>query len=258
MIQFKQVLFLFFLPLCIVFIPFTLQSQDAKELLKKMDDLMMAPKDRVATVEILLENKGGKEKAREAEMKQKGADKRLYRYTKPENQAGIATLSLPGGEMWLYLPAFGKPKKISLLAKSQAFTGTDFSYEDMDPKPYSERFDPKLISSTDEIWKLELTPVYEKSDYSKILVDVDKTNFYPVKMEYYDKSGQKVKEAFYQYVYSGKYWYAKTVKMNDLKKEHSTEITMKEIKFDQGLSDDDFSVERLEHPEGTPVDKVKE
>ncbi|MCB2222463.1 MAG: outer membrane lipoprotein-sorting protein [Bacteroidetes bacterium] len=252
MIQIKQVFALFLLSTSIILIPCTVQSQDAKALLKKMDDLMMAPKDRIATVEILLENKGGKEKAREAEMKQKGADKRLYRYTKPENQAGIATLSLPGGEMWLYLPAFGKPKKISLLAKSQAFTGTDFSYEDMDPKPYSERFDPKLINSTDKIWQLELTPSYEKSDYSKIVVDLDKTNYFPTKMEYFDNGGQKVKVADYNYIYSGKYWYAKTVTMKDLKKEHSTEITMKEVKFDQGLSDDDFTVESM-----IPADKRK-
>ena len=93
-------------------------SQDADEILAKMDKLMFSAKDRQGKVKIILTNKAGKEKIREAEMMQKGTDKRLYRYTAPESQQGIATLSLPDGVMWLYMPAFGKPKKISLLAKS--------------------------------------------------------------------------------------------------------------------------------------------
>ena len=89
-------------------------SQDGALILKKMDDVLSAPKDRTGTIEIVLISKSGKEKVREAEMMQKGRDKKIYRYTKPESQAGIATLSLPGGIMWLYMPALGKPKKISV------------------------------------------------------------------------------------------------------------------------------------------------
>ncbi len=222
-----------------------LKAQDANRLLAKMDSLMNAPKDREATVEIILTKKNDKEKAREAEMFQKGKDMRLYRYTKPDNQAGIATLSLPDDVMWLYLPAFGKPTKISLLAKSQAFTGTDFSYEDMDTKPYSDRFKAKLLETTADAYVLELVPTYDKSDYSKLILTLDKKYYYPHKIEYFDNKGDKVKEADYQYAKSGKYWYAKEVTMTDLKKEHSTQIIMKDIKFDVGLGDDIFSVDNL-------------
>ncbi|MCB0807123.1 MAG: outer membrane lipoprotein-sorting protein, partial [Bacteroidales bacterium] len=213
--------------------------------LKKMDDLMNAPNDRKATVQIILTKKNDKEKVREAEMFQKGKDKRLYRYTKPESQAGIATLSLPGDVMWLYLPAFGKPTKISMLAKSQAFTGTDFSMEDMDPKPYSERFVPKLLETKEDVYVLELTPDYEKSDYSKLIVMLDKEHFYPHQIDYYDKRDEKVKEATYQYTKSGKYWYAREVTMTDLKKDHSTQIVILEVQFDVGLTDEVFTVENL-------------
>ena len=106
-------------------------AQDAKNILENMDKTIFAPKDKQGRVSIILIDKAGQEKVREATMLQKGRDKKLYRYTKPESQAGVATLSLPDDVMWLYMPAFGKPKKISMLSKSQAFTGTDFSYEDM-------------------------------------------------------------------------------------------------------------------------------
>lgn len=232
-------------------------AQDAISLLNNMDALMQAPKDKQAVVKITTTNKSGKVKVREAAMKQKGKDKRLYQYTKPESQAGIATLSLPGDVMWMYMPAFGKPKKISLLAKSQAFTGTDFSYEDMEAKPYAERYEPKLAETTNDMFVLELTPISDKSSYTKIILNLNKTNFYPIKMEFYNKRDELFKEADYTYKKQGNYWYASQVMMVDLKKEHSTKIEMTDLVFDQGLSDEEFAVENLA-PEKKEKEKKKE
>ncbi len=226
---------------------FTAQSfsQDGTSILNKMDAVLSAPKDRTGTIEIILISKSGKEKVREAEMMQLGRDKKIYRYTKPESQEGIATLSLPDGVMWLYMPAFGKPKKISLLAKSQAFNGTDFSAEDMDTRPYTERFTPKLIETNDKSYVVEMIPKSDKSQYSKIIVTIDKINYYPESMVYYDKSGRKYKEATYTYKKSGRYWYASEVTMKNLKKNHISKIKLTNMKFDQGLSADLFTVEKL-------------
>ncbi|NQT76517.1 MAG: outer membrane lipoprotein-sorting protein [Bacteroidetes bacterium] len=226
-----------------------MQAQDAHGLLAKLDNIMFSPKDKQGKISIILVDKDGGEKLREAEMFQKGRDKKLFRYTKPEKQAGIATLSLPGGVMWLYMPAFGKPKKITLLAKSQAFTGTDFSYEDMATQPYAERYYPILTESREDAYLLELTPRSEKSNYSKVIVTMDKTNFYPIKMEYFDNGGKKFKEATYAYEKIGKYWNAKEVVMTNLKKNHSTKIRLTDIVFDQGLTDDFFTVENLKPAE---------
>lgn len=221
------------------------EAQNAETLLQNMDNLMSAPKDRVATIEMIVTNSNEKEKVREALLKQKGTDRKMYRYTKPEDKAGIATLSLPGDIMWLYMPSFGKAIKISLLSKSQAFTGTDFSYEDMSGIPYSDRFIPTLLKSEDDTYMLELTPRTKETSYSKILISIDKTNNYPIKMAFFgsDKTYEKV--ATYKYTKQGKYWYAQEVLMEDLKKNHSTKIVTKEIKFDQGLKDEDFEVEKL-------------
>lgn len=222
------------------------EAQNAETLLQNMDNLMSAPKDRVATMEMTVTNKNEKEKVREALMKQKGTDRKMYRYTKPENKAGIATLSLPGDIMWLYMPSFGKPIKISLLSKSQAFTGTDFSYEDMSGVSYSERYIPKLLKSDDQdTYLLELTPRTKKTTYSKIVISINKTHNYPIKMAFFDLDKSYEKLATYSYAKKGNYWYAKEVLMEDLKKNTSTKIIMKDIKFDQGLKDEDFEVEKL-------------
>jgi outer membrane lipoprotein-sorting protein len=220
-------------------------AQDGADILKKTDDLLFAPKDKQAKVQITVINDSKDDKVREAVLYQKGADKKIYRYTKPESQAGVATLSLPGDIMWLYMPAFEKPKKISLLSKSQAFTGTDFSYEDMPTTPYSERYTPKLIKQEANAYVLELTPKSDKSNYSKLVATIDITNFYFISIEYYDKGNSKAKEAVYKYAKIGKYWNANEVTMTDLKKKSSTKITMSAVIFDQGLSENMFTVEKF-------------
>lgn len=224
----------------------SLEAQNADELLQNMDKLMSAPKDKQAIVKMVLTNKAGKEKIREAVLKQKGMYKKLYRYTKPEKKAGISTLSLPNDIMWLYMPAFEKPIKISLLSKSQAFTGTDFSYEDMSGIPYSERYTPKLGKSNDpDVYLLELVPKSKRLKYSKIILYLDKVQNYPIKMEYFNKNNLFDKVATYKYAKKGKYWYAEEVLMVDVKKEHSTGIFLTDVKFDQGLADEEFLVENL-------------
>lgn len=224
---------------------FPVQGQDAKTILRKMDDLLLTSEDMQGEMKLTLISKNGSKKVREAMLYQKGADKRLTVYTQPESQAGISTLSLPDGEMWLYLPALGNPKKISILAKSQAFNNTDFSFEDMSRTPYSDRFEVALQSSNGSSFFLELKPNYEKSSYSKVIITINNLEFYPEKLEYYDQKGELFKEADYTYKKVGEYWYASKVNMTNLKKEHSTLVELINVKFDQGLDDGMFDVNNL-------------
>ena len=75
------------------------EAQDANTILKKMDDVMYSPKDMTGKTTIVLIDKTGKEKTREADIVQKGTDKRIFRFTAPSSQAGIAVLSLPNDVM---------------------------------------------------------------------------------------------------------------------------------------------------------------
>ncbi len=224
---------------------FTVQAQDPNTILERMDKVMFSSKDKSGTISITLIDKDGSEKVREAEMFQKGTDYKLYRYTKPESQAGIATLSLPGDVMWMSMPPFDKPKKISLLSRSQAFTGTDFSYDDMTTSSYAERYTATMESEGKNDYVLRLIAKSDKSNYAKIILRVDKANGYPIWMKYYNQQDRMFKEATYTYEKIGKYWNASEVIMKDLEKDHSTVIRLTNIKFDQGLSDDLFNVENL-------------
>ncbi len=222
-------------------------AQDANEILKKMDDVMYSPKDMSAKTRIILIDKNGNEKVRESVMIQKGNDKRLFRFTAPASQEGIATLSLPNDVMYLYLPSFGKERRISSSVKNQKFAGTDFTYDDMEAKPYVEKYTPELIGTEENVYILKLVPKSPKSQYSKLITKVDKNEYYPVFTEYYDKGNNKIKEATYDFVKIGKYWNAKEIAMKDLRKNHVTRMQMSDVKYDQGLSDDEFTVRNLKH-----------
>ena len=222
----------------------SVNAQDANTILKKMDEVLYAPKDMTGTNRIILIDKNGKEEVREATVKQKGTDKRIMRFTSPASQAGIAVLALPDDVMYMYLPAFGKERRISASVKNQNFAGTDFSYDDMEPIPYMEKYIPKLTNTKENTYVLELVPK-GRSDYLKLIAHIHQTEYYPEQMEYYDRGNNKVKEATYSFKKVGDYWNAAEIEMKNLKKNHITKMQTSDVKFDTGLSDDEFTVRKL-------------
>jgi len=221
-------------------------AQSANEVLQEVDKVLYSAKDQQNKVTIQLIDKNGKESTRTADVIQKGNDMRLFRFTAPTSQAGIAFLSLPKDVMYIYMPAFGKERRIASHVKNQNFAGTDFSYDDMEAKLLSSKYDPEIIDQNNKTYTLKLTPKPDlKTDYSKQIMIVDKQNFYPVTNEYYDKGGKKAKEAIYTFEKIGNYWSSKEIFMKDLKKNHSTKMIVSDVTYDQGLSDDEFTVRKL-------------
>jgi outer membrane lipoprotein-sorting protein len=219
-------------------------AQDGNSILQKIDEVMFSPKDMSATNKIILIDKNQKQETREAKVIQKGTDKRLFRFTSPASQAGIAFLSLPNDVMYLYMPAFGKEHRISTSVKNQNFAGTDFSYDDLEAKAFASKYTPKLLKTEGNTFVLELTPK-TKGEYSKVIATVNKTEYYVHKTEFYDNGNKKIKEAIYTFKKIGKYWNPAKIIMTDLKKNHKTKMIMENVKYDTGLKDDDFTVRKL-------------
>ncbi len=229
-----------------IFLSARLQAQiSAQQILTKMDKVVYGPKDKVADVEMTMVNLStGKKTVKKAILMQKGADKKLFIYTWPVPDKGIGTLT-SGSDIYLYIPIFKKPKKITSLSESSTFNSSDFSLSDTPNSSYSQTYNPELLSSTKDAWILKLIPKSKNSNYGYLEVTVNKIHFYPEKIGYYGRNGTKIKEAVYNYIKPGKYWAAKEVTMKDLKKRHSTRIIMSNIKFDQGLKDSLFTSDNL-------------
>lgn len=223
-------------------------SSEAKELtalevLKKSDSVVNAPKDQDLKIKFILIDKDGGEKEREAITLQKSSEKRMIKFLSPADQKGIAFLDLPDDVMYLYLPAFRKVRRIASHVKNQKFAGTDLTYDDMATMNYAEEYDPEFVEKTEEYFVMTLTPkAGVKKDYSRLTMRVRRDNFYPEKIEYYDKSGNLRKTAERRKIEKiGNYWIARELEMHDIKAEHKTKIILEEVKFDTGLKDNLFT-----------------
>ncbi len=238
-----------FMMLLAGFISTATNAQDAHTIVQKMDDVLFAGEDQHSHIRMILTDRRGNERTREAEVWQKGDNHRLFRFTAPAAEAGIAFLSLPDEVMYLYMPAFGGERRIASHVKNQSFAGTDFTYEDLEAERYSERFSSSLVEETDEtgqVYVVEMTPLPNtRSDYSRIIAYINKTYHYPEKMESFDRSGQKAKVATYVFERQGDYWFTKEIRMENLLRNHSTLMIFDDVVFDSGLGDEIFTVRNL-------------
>jgi outer membrane lipoprotein-sorting protein len=234
-------------------VPFLLPAQNAGDILKKMDLQAASIKDKTANVVMeMINNNTGNVRTRKAVIRQKFPYKTLFRFTYPRSQAGIGTLSLPGGIVYLYMPAFGRPKKISNLANSGTFSQSDFTTEDMGPKNWAKNYTASLLRTTDTTYVLKVIPKGPNSKYTQLLVTVNKQHFFPEKIVYYDLQGKILKEADYQYIRIGNLWTTRVSQMTNYRRNHSTRIINTNIKINQGLKDSEFTIDNL-----IPKDKDK-
>ncbi|MCS7228916.1 MAG: outer membrane lipoprotein-sorting protein [Candidatus Kryptonium sp.] len=238
-----------FLPIALLlFLNTSFAQLTAVEILKKVDEVSYSAKDQFYKSKVTLIDKNGRETYREALMYQKGTNKRLVKFTEPADIRGIGFLSLPDDVNYVYLPAFKKSRRIASHIKNQNFAGTDFTYEDMEALTYSEKWEPELLRKDDSYYVLKLTPRKGRtSDYSKLILYARVDNFYPEKIEYYDKAGNLHKILTRRKIQKiGNYWVALETEMKDIKKNHTTKLVLEDVKFDTNLSDDIFTVRNLE------------
>jgi len=146
--------------------------------------------------------------------------------------------------MYLYLPAFNKTRRIASHVKNGKFAGTDFTYENLEAKRFAEEWNPELVKEDGSFWYLKQTPKDNViTEYLYLNVKVDKSNNYPVYIEYFNKKGVLCKTMNRNKVekINGKYWEAKETIMTDLLSGHSTRLELLEAAHDTGIPDEKFS-----------------
>lgn len=238
-----NILLLFLLTITIGFQ--TGKTENAKTILSKVDKTIFSIKDKTSTVEMQMINlKTDSKKIKKAMLYQKGLDKKLFQYTYPKSDNGIASLTLTE-DVYLYLPMFKKPKKITNLAEGNKFNKSDFSLEDRDNKTYSERYSPSLIKSDASINILNLIPIEKGGSYSRLLMTIDRQNYCPKKIEYFDQTGKKLKIATYTFKKIANHWVTTQVTMENVVKNHMTKFIMTDIKVNTGLKDEIFTPEHM-------------
>jgi len=220
---------------------------DPVEIAKRGDDVVNAPKDAHIFSTMILIDKDGKKNERRSEMYQKGTEKRLVRFLSPADQKGIGFLTLPCDIMYLYLPAFHKIRRIASHVKSQTFAGTDLTYEELSEFRLTIDHNPQMVREEGAAWVIKLIPRDKKDkDYAYLLANYRKDNYYPEKIEYYDKNGKVYKIIERKEIKTIKgYWMSMRMEVKDLKRSHSTISIIDKVELDIGLKDDVFTKRSL-------------
>ena len=225
------------------------------EIIDKMEENSPDFTTQKTTSEMIVIDEKGKEEVREAIMfSQKEDDdttSSLIRFLSPKSVKGVTLLNIKNGEkIYLYLPAYDKPRRIAGASKQEEFMGTGLSYEDMSMDYQDKEYTKSLLEETEEEYKIEVIPLAEDTSYKKIILWVDKDKFYAKKVEFYSKNENLTKILEIHKIETdekGKITPLE-IEFSDLENKKKTKIIIKEMEYDIELPADFFSIRTLTKP----------
>jgi len=214
--------------------------------------------DSYSRVEMILIDKKGKTRVREMIVERKDygkLTKTLFRFTSPADIEGTGFLSWENedrdDDQFLYLPALRRTRRIVSSQKDMRFVNTDFTYEDLERRKVEK--DHHRLLGTDKVngyecWILESIPKKDSgSQYGRIVSWIVKEIYVPIKAEYYDKKGRMIKRFMVKKLEKiENIWTEMDLEMADLKNNHKTQLIIKEVHYNTGLSDNVFTRRNLE------------
>lgn len=169
------------------------QEPTGEQIIEKVNEVMN-PATMQATTTMVIETTSGQKRTFVYEsFSQNHGEKNLIRYLEPARSKGQAILLLNhADDIWMYFPRTKRVRKLAEHAKRQKMEGSDFSYEDMGSgDAFIREYDAKRLQDDKKMdtdcYTVELTRK-PGSDvgYSRIIMWIDKTNFMPLLVDYYD------------------------------------------------------------------------
>ena len=121
-------------------------------------------------------------------------DIRLTEFLAPSDVKGTKVLIISPTQMWIYLPAFKKVRRVASHTTDQGFMGMTFSQDDLSLSSYGKWYEGKVASDDGKNEKLVLTPKKDQAPpYAKIEITAEKARNLPLEMKYYNASGTLLK-----------------------------------------------------------------
>lgn len=215
--------------------------------------------DSTAAMQMVLRNKQGDESTRQIRVRSleqtNDGDKSLTTFDEPADVKGTNFLSFTHkvgpDDQWLYLPALKRVKRISSRNKSGPFMGSEFAYEDIssqEVEKYTYRYLRDEAYNEFDCFVIERYPVDKYSGYTRQVVWLDKREYRPQKIEFYDRKNSQLKTLTYSGYrqYLDKYWRADEMFMTNHQTGKSTTLTWTDYRFQTGLTERDFDRTSLE------------
>lgn len=160
-----------------------------------------------ATVRMTITNRRGSQRVRTLLIWSQRKAKRtqsLVRITAPADVRGTSFLFKENAsgrdDMWLYIPALKRTRRLVGKARQGRFLGSDFTYSDLEARGLKGATHRRLADSRISrfaCYVIEARPKARSgSQYSRIVAWIRKDNFVAIRLKMYDKRGKLLKKLF--------------------------------------------------------------
>ena len=187
-------------------------------------------------------------------------DKTLVRFTSPNDIRGTSFLVWEhddtADERFLYLPALGRVRRIAGQEKQESFVGSDLSYEDIggrDIADYTYAFASENASwtapdgSKRPAWALESRAKDQDAEFPRSVSIVLKNELVSVHADIYNRRDERAKVFDVRRLERvDGIWSALELVVANERDRTRTELLTTSLRYNVGLSDDDFSRRQLE------------
>ena len=187
-------------------------------------------------------------------------DKTLVRFTFPNDIRGTSFLVWEhddaADERFLYLPALGRVRRIAGQEKQDSFVGSDLSYEDIggrDIADYTYAFASENASwtasdgSKHPAWALESRAKDKDAEFPRSVSIVLKEQLVSVHADIYNRRDERAKVFDVRRLERvDGIWSALELVVANERDRTRTELSTTSLRYNVGLSDDDFSRRQLE------------
>lgn len=186
---------------------------------------------------------------------------RLARFLSPSDVKGTAVLTVEQAarddDIWLFLPALGKVRRLQAENKRDAYMGTDLSYGDVighAPEDWNHRVTGSAAVDGVPCWIIESLPrspaVAASSGYGRRVNWVRSDNAVMVRAELYSVQGHLSKRitqrAITRVSQSPARWQAMHIVAENVQSRHRTDIILSGYQANIGLAADQFTPRALE------------
>ncbi len=222
--------------------------------------------DSTSDATFTLTNKNGQERVRKtfgtSKLQANGIDNmRMTRFLTPSDVKGTVSLlvenSAKDDDIWIYLPALKKVRRLVSSNKKDSFVGTDFSYGDVighKPAEWNHKILKDDSCDGKPCWQVESVPknddVKNNSGYGKRVAWILKENFVAVKTELFDESNQpKIVGKFSDIQLVDKErgkWQPMRLEAENKQTGHKTVIQFQNFKANQNVKDEFFTTRYME------------
>lgn len=176
-------------------------------------------------------------------------DWRFTEFSAPSDMKGTKVLILSPTQMYVYLPAFKKVRRIASHMTDQGFMGMNFNQDDMSIAGYAKMYDATVASDDGKTVKLLLKAKPDTgAPYPKVEMLVEKARNLPFEMKYFSDTGTHLKtETRTDYTCENGFCAPATLKMVDhTKAGQYTVLSRKAWKVGIDIPDERFSKRKLE------------